>query len=134
MYINNVGSVVLSLANKGAPADFDPIEVAKLQAAQVSIISIYNCLGRIVMGFVSDIFKNRFRVKRVWFCCVTSIFFVISQLAAQSATNVNNLWHVSALLGFAYGNIFGLLPVVTLEFWGLGEDLSISTREVVERA
>lgn len=121
MYINNVGSVVLALANKGAPIDFDPIAVSKYQAAQVSIISIWNCLGRVAMGFASDYAKTRFRIRRIWFCCVTSFVFVISQIAAQKASTVGRLWHVSAAVGFAYGNVFGLLPVVTMEFWGLRE-------------
>lgn len=53
MYINNVGSVVLALATAASPSGngkFDPVEVGKIQATQVSVISIWNCLGRISMG------------------------------------------------------------------------------------
>jgi hypothetical protein len=58
MYINNVGSVVLALSNapsaaavgSGAGGTVDPIQIAKVQATQVSVVSIWNCLGRIMMG------------------------------------------------------------------------------------
>jgi hypothetical protein len=55
MYINNVGSVVLALANappsaSGMRGVVDPIQIAKVQATQVSVVSIWNCLGRIMMG------------------------------------------------------------------------------------
>lgn len=51
MYINNVGSVVLALANEGGiREDYDPAEVSRYQAVQVSTISIWNCLGRVAMG------------------------------------------------------------------------------------
>lgn len=87
MYINNVGSVVLALANAPSLADgtlatvVDPVEVAKVQATQVSVISIWNCLGRISMGTLSCLFdeipligglgmlsdyaKTRFHINRV---------------------------------------------------------------------
>ena len=48
-WINNVGSVTLALISEGDP-DYDLLQVAKYQAVQVSVISIWNCLGRVTMG------------------------------------------------------------------------------------
>ncbi len=48
-WINNVGSVTLALLSEGNP-EYDLVEVAKYQAVQVSVISIWNCLGRVSMG------------------------------------------------------------------------------------
>lgn len=50
LYINNVGTVVLALFNASPGAPVDPVEVAQVQATQVSVISVWNCLGRISMG------------------------------------------------------------------------------------
>ncbi|KAJ9095702.1 hypothetical protein QFC21_005574 [Naganishia friedmannii] len=52
MYINNVGSVVLALANAPSAANggVNTLKIAKVQATQVSVVSIWNCLGRIIMG------------------------------------------------------------------------------------
>jgi hypothetical protein len=36
-------------------------------------------------------------------------------------TDLYALSRVSALLGMAYGNLFALLPIVVLEWFGLGE-------------
>ena len=47
--INNVGSIAQALSAKGNP-DFDKIEAGKLQAAQVSLISLANCGSRIIIG------------------------------------------------------------------------------------
>lgn len=35
-------------------------------------------------------------------------------------TDMKALSRVSALLGMAYGNLFALLPIVVLEWFGLG--------------
>ena len=50
--INNVGSISQALYAKGDP-DFDDLEAAKIQAAQVSTVSIMNFLGRILIGALS---------------------------------------------------------------------------------
>jgi hypothetical protein len=81
MYINNVGSVVRSLATADLEHNWKAGEVAKVQATQVSVISIWNCLGRIsmggflvaeqgialmrVVGMLSDYAKTRYGINRV---------------------------------------------------------------------
>jgi hypothetical protein len=53
-WINNVGNVTLALLSEGNP-DYDLIEVAKYQAVQVGVISVWNCLGRVTMGACLDL-------------------------------------------------------------------------------
>lgn len=66
MFINNVGTVARTLS----PLDADPREVATAQAHLVSLLSIFNCLGRLTSGFVSDYALHHapsgFRFARVW--------------------------------------------------------------------
>jgi hypothetical protein len=51
MYINNIGSIVFALAYvHKAPSSLSSVSLARLQATQVSALSIGNCLGRICMG------------------------------------------------------------------------------------
>lgn len=45
--------------------------------------------------------------------------FILSQTVALYTTDVGSLWIVSSLLGLAYGGLFGLAPVVCLEWFGL---------------
>ena len=35
--------------------------------------------------------------------------------------SVKNLWIGSLMLGLAYGGMFGLFPVIAIEWFGLGE-------------
>lgn len=64
MYINNAGTVALALARQGS-IEYDVKEVAKWQATQVAIVSLWNCGGRIMMGGLSDLAKARFGIRRV---------------------------------------------------------------------
>lgn len=47
--INNVGTISQALSAKGNP-DYDKMAAAKLQAAQVSLISLANCGARLGIG------------------------------------------------------------------------------------
>lgn len=49
LVINNVGSIAQSLSAQGDP-DYDRVAAGKLQAAQVSLISLANCASRIGAG------------------------------------------------------------------------------------
>lgn len=63
---------------------------------------------------------------QIWFASLVSTFFLISQISAQRIHIISHLWRVSSILGFAYGNMFALLPIVTLEWFGLAHFSSVS--------
>ncbi|ORX36103.1 major facilitator superfamily domain-containing protein, partial [Kockovaella imperatae] len=119
MYINNVGSVALALTREGK-VDYDPRVVSAWQAKQVATVSIWNCMGRIIGGIYSDFCKTRFGMERIWFLPVVAGLFIISQLSALNTTVVSNLWIVSTLLGLAYGSLFNVVPMLVLEWFGMG--------------
>ena len=64
--INNIGTVTRTLS----PLDADSRKVAAAQAHLVSLLSVFNCLGRLASGFVSDFFLHQaplhLRCARVW--------------------------------------------------------------------
>lgn len=62
---------------------------------------------------------NRWGAPRVYFSTAIAVLFLISQLFLINTTQVGQLWRASAALGLAYGGMFGLLPVVTYEWFGL---------------
>ncbi|GAA5949666.1 hypothetical protein JCM3765_002746 [Sporobolomyces pararoseus] len=122
MVINNLGTVTVTLADEGT----DPRSIAKMQAHLVSLLSICNCLGRLAVGFTSDLFLHhvpeRYRFARVWWLAVTAFLFIISQVLAgraETIEGVHGLALPTALTGFAYGNLFGSVPVVGLERFGV---------------
>ncbi|KAF8522453.1 major facilitator superfamily domain-containing protein [Hysterangium stoloniferum] len=118
MYINNVGSIAQALSAKGDP-DYNKIEAGKLQAAQVSIISLANCGARIAIGASADFFKGRFGAHRSYLLVVISAMLMLSQIVASHNENTENLWQTSLMLGLGYGGIFGLLPTITIEWFGI---------------
>ncbi|GAA5881119.1 hypothetical protein JCM3774_000879 [Rhodotorula dairenensis] len=61
-YINNLGTIVRSLS---LPLGIAPSRVAADQARLVSLLSVFNCAGRLVSGFGSDyLLHHRRRLRR----------------------------------------------------------------------
>ncbi|KAK8846547.1 hypothetical protein IAR55_005633 [Kwoniella newhampshirensis] len=118
MYINNAGTVALALAREGQ-RKYDKEVVSGWQAKQVGLVSIWNCLGRILGGIYSDYCKTRFQVRRIWFLPIVCVLFTISQVAALGTIHVQSLWAVSTLLGLAYGSLFNVMPMLVLEWFGM---------------
>lgn len=118
MYINNVGTVALALGRQGE-LEYDPHEISAWQAKQVATISIYNCSGRVLAGIASDWTKSKFGIGRIWFLPVVASMFIISQITALQTTSVQHLWIVSTLLGFSYGSLFNVIPMLVLEWFGM---------------
>jgi len=118
MYINNVGSIAQALYAKTHPV-YDDVEASKWQAAQVSILSLGNFSGRILIGLISDFAHTRLRLPRVNCLCIVSCGFILSQAAAMIVSSVETLWIATLLLGLAYGSLFGSLPTIMIEWFGL---------------
>ncbi|CAL1713245.1 unnamed protein product [Somion occarium] len=118
MYINNVGSISQALYAESHD-EYDDVKSAQLQALQVSTISITNCIGRIMIGVIADITKNYLKLPRSFCISLVAALFVVSQAVLYNVEHVNNLWKASALLGLAYGSLFGLFPTITIEWFGL---------------
>ncbi|KAN0066080.1 hypothetical protein ACQY0O_000173 [Thecaphora frezii] len=98
--------------------------VQKLQAQQVSAISLCNASGRIIIGLLSDLLVNRTGTpaKRVWLLIVVTVLAFLSQLLAalpHTVETVDQLLGVSVLTGLSYGTLFGLCPVLMFEWFGM---------------
>ncbi|SRR6266403_421510 len=117
--INNVGSIAQALLAHRKP-DYDEAESAIWQAAQVSSISLASFSGRILIGIVADTVKSRLRVPRSFCMPAMTALFILSQLSLVAIGDVRYLWVPSVLLGLAYGCWFGLLPTISIEWFGLG--------------
>lgn len=118
MYINNVGSIVQALLAAGNPG-WDHTDGVERQAAQVSIISVANSAGRLLIGLSADHGKNKYDAPRSYFLVIVSLVAIMSQLALMYAEVPDHLWMTSGLLGLAYGGTFGLCPVITIEWFGM---------------
>lgn len=102
-------------------AAYSPVEAATWQAAQVSTVSVSNCLGRIFIGVLSDFCKHRLDLARPNMLIVVSCLVLLSQIIASVVEDVQSLWMASVALGLAYGSTFGLLPALAIDYFGIGE-------------
>ncbi|KAH9009957.1 MFS general substrate transporter, partial [Lactarius hengduanensis] len=118
MYINNVGAIAQALFARGNPG-YDEAESSAWQAAQVSVISLANCLGRILIGITADTVKSRAHVPRSFCMPLVSTLFVFALLLLIVIDDVHHLWVASGFVGLAYGCWFGLLPTISIEWFGL---------------
>lgn len=116
--INNLGSIVATLA-----LGEEPHKIAASQALLVSTLSISNCLGRLIVGGLSDWFVHdcpeTMRFARIWFYVPIAGVFVLSQVMAGAATTLEALPLPTILTGLAYGGLFASSPVVCLERFGM---------------
>lgn len=58
MYINNAGSIALALGREGKLV-YDKKKISAWQAKQVGLVSVWNCLGRILGGKVASAITDR---------------------------------------------------------------------------
>ncbi|KAG9017659.1 hypothetical protein FRB90_000355 [Tulasnella sp. 427] len=118
MYINNVGSITqaLFISDRGT---WEEHAGSKIQAQQVSLTSLGNCMGRALIGVSADFVHSRTGAPRVYLVTMISVIFLFSQLIARGVDHVDELWKASLAVGLAYGGTFGLLPVITIEWFGL---------------
>lgn len=118
MYINNVGSITQALFI-GDHGSWEEHAGSKIQSQQVSLTSLGNCAGRAIVGISADFVHSRTGAPRVYLVTFIAVIFLFSQLIARSVDHVDELWKASIAVGTAYGGTFGLLPVITIEWFGL---------------
>lgn len=117
---------------------FNPVVAAQWQATQVSILSIMNCSGRVVigkplllsltlaryllsgiLGLLSDFISTRLMRPRSYCYVLAASVVLLSQLVAANTDSVANLWIATGLLGIGYGGAAAISPIVAIEYFGL---------------
>ena len=70
-------------------------------------------------GLMADFTKNRLHQPRSFCVTLASLAFFISQMTCIGVDDVRTLWKASALLGLAYGSMYGLYPTIIIEYFGM---------------
>ncbi|KAF9428153.1 hypothetical protein BGZ94_003233 [Podila epigama] len=116
-YINNIDSIIAAVLDPAHPSSAS--RIVALTGLHVTIISVSNCIGRIVPGILSDWVIQRYKVSR-------SIFFLISEtmifvpLALMSRqVSLSELTISSCFIGFCYGSAGALFASLTRDFFGV---------------
>ncbi|CAI5960444.1 unnamed protein product [Closterium sp. NIES-64] len=84
----------------------------------VSLMSIWNFLGRVGAGYISEHFLHERAVPRPAFMAATQLAMAAGHLLFASALP-GSLYVGSAIVGLAYGSQWGLMPAVASEVFGL---------------
>ena len=63
--------------------------------------------------------KNR-GMRRAQFIPIVAASFLVSQLVGLYVQNIEHLQYAVFLVGISYGATFGLLPVIVIEWFGMG--------------
>lgn len=141
-FITNLGTIIGTLY----PSYIDPSRLPTTAATHVSIVSITSTTARILFGTLADIFSptpgfkpdiqkfsasssihprfslSNFYISRMTLLLIPAILLSAGQvfLAAGFAQNhAENFWIVSGSIGFGYGALFTLSPLIVSIVWGV---------------
>jgi MFS family permease len=124
MYIYSVGYMVkalitshLSTSEIGTQAMEEIIQ--KEQQLQVSLLSIANCIGRILAGILGDIILQSFNKPRTLLLFIPGFGFMASQILLLVVADYTKLPLVSLLIGLVYGFIFCIIPIIVGDTFGM---------------
>ncbi|KAI4319121.1 hypothetical protein MLD38_032759 [Melastoma candidum] len=106
--INNISQIGESLG-------YDTVEINTL----VSLLSIWNFLGRFGAGFISDILLFRSGITRPFLMAVILLAMSVGHTIIASGFP-GNLYIGSTLVGVCYGGLWSLMPTITSEIFGVG--------------
>jgi hypothetical protein len=87
----NVGHCVDALFDAVGEHRDHSVQLAKLQAVHVSIISLSSCAGRVTAGTSSDIVLKRYGLARTWCLVCASIVAILAQLCGWLITSIDQL-------------------------------------------
>jgi OFA family oxalate/formate antiporter-like MFS transporter len=91
----------------------DQAHIDKLGYAPVAILAIFNTLGRVVSGFLSD------RIGRTNTMVLAFVLQAVNMFAFIHYTTPALLIFGAAFTGLCYGTIFTLFPATTADYYGV---------------
>lgn len=120
--------MVVSIAASAAERPGTSETLPQTQARIVATLSFFNALGRLVGGSVGDFISARegstTLLDRSSVTAFTAVLALVSQLWGMQADTLGrpffrSLQVPTALTGLAQGFVFGTIPVLTIEYFGL---------------
>ena len=126
-FINNLGTIIGSLY----PSPTSTPPSSNSPATHVSILAITSTIARLLAGTLSDLLaptanrakeNHRFAVSRLTLLLSSTLLFSLGQLLLASGLvqyTPSLFPAVTAFLGFGYGAIFSLSPIIVSVVWGV---------------
>ncbi|KAK9464505.1 major facilitator superfamily domain-containing protein [Lipomyces arxii] len=117
MYILSAGYVLRALFTYNNPF-ISPNDLAKNQAIQVSLVSVFSFISRIIAGYSADRLSKR-GYQRMWVIFASACVFIIAQIGGLTITSSRFMWFISIFNGMGYGALFGSYASIISEIFGL---------------
>ncbi|KAF9957658.1 hypothetical protein BGZ72_001572 [Mortierella alpina] len=137
-YINNIDSIINAILDAPDPA-MPLLQAYALAAAaqtsahitktaviltglHITLISVGNCLGRLITGILSDLTLSRYRVSRSIFFFFSEILLLVPLLlmsfSSPGPVSMSILIFNSCMIGITYGSTSALFASMTRDFFG----------------
>lgn len=120
VYLANIGHILTAISAESSQ---------HVRNLHITLFSLGNCGSRALFGALSDIFKNKFGIHRLWIFVFASISMLCTLIYLVSCTVITpeGLIPCTVIVASAYGIVFGVGPSATAEFgtdvfarnWGL---------------
>eukprot|EP01121_Diplochlamys_sp_Union-15-3_P020437 TRINITY_DN7977_c0_g1_i1.p1 TRINITY_DN7977_c0_g1~~TRINITY_DN7977_c0_g1_i1.p1 ORF type:complete len:279 (-),score=25.05 TRINITY_DN7977_c0_g1_i1:4-840(-) len=116
--VNNFGEIVISKAKLKpfGQIDYNSIPNVEDILTFVALFSVFNTLGRMLVGFLSDRFLDR--MNRCWWLAICGAIMSFT-LFYFSFSTVSMMYFGVITLGLSYGGVFCMVPILTSELFGL---------------
>eukprot|EP00026_Physarum_polycephalum_P014551 Phypoly_transcript_15080.p1 GENE.Phypoly_transcript_15080~~Phypoly_transcript_15080.p1 ORF type:complete len:234 (+),score=23.57 Phypoly_transcript_15080:214-915(+) len=116
--LNNINELVISLEDipLGGFMEEKALPHGKDIITFVVLFSVFNTLGRLTVGMLSDRFLHR--LSRTSWLIVISFVMALAQLYFL-VTDITFMFGAIFLMGIAYGGTFSVTPTLTSELFGL---------------
>ncbi len=117
LFIFNVGFMVKALVLSDSRYSID--DAPFFQSLQVSLISLFNFLGRLSSGTISDLIHKHLHAQRLWLVQSGVIAAVIAHTLVLHIDSPSSFGIVSAIVGLSFGLCFGVYPTIVGEAFGM---------------
>ncbi|KAJ2620893.1 hypothetical protein GGI25_003975 [Coemansia spiralis] len=114
-FVNNCGSMVRALSHK---TTLSPEQIGQYKDKIVATQSFFSFASRLVIGYLSDIWRTRLRLPRSGLLVISALLMIYAQNVAASVSKLEDLYPLAILIGTAMGSVFTLAPTITSETWG----------------
>lgn len=74
----------------------------------------HSCIGRLFIGTAGDRLQTQYGIQQVWCLLLVAATFLLSQTVASSTDGFSGLAISTVLVGFGYGQFYGLMAPTIL--------------------
>ncbi|KAI8319988.1 MFS general substrate transporter [Martensiomyces pterosporus] len=114
-FVNNCGSMVRAMSHN---TTLTAEQVGQYKDKIVATQSFFSFSSRLVVGYLSDIWRTRLRLPRSGLLILAALLMIHAQNTAARVSRLEDLYPLAVLIGISMGSAFTLAPTITSETWG----------------